>query len=392
MKEIILKKGKEQSVKRLHPWIFSGAIDAADETLADGDVVQVFSNNGDALATGHFQIGSIAVRILSFQNESLDLPFYVDKIGAAIKFRKQLGFFNSDTTNVFRIVHGEGDFLPGLIVDYYNGSVVMQCHSVGMFLQRELVAEAIKQCLGDDLQSIYDKSSSTVNFKAGLNVKDEFLMGDITGTEVLENGCKFYVDWVEGQKTGFFIDQRENRKMVGDYANEKDVLNVFCYTGGFSVTAAMGGAKSVTSVDISAKAIDLTNHNVAINAGESFSHESYAEDAFKFMSVNKGRYDLIVLDPPAFAKRLNALPNALQAYKRINKRAIETIKPGGFLFTYSCSQVVSKQDFRKSVFAAAANTGRKVRIIKQLEQPADHPVNIYHPESEYLKGLLLFIE
>lgn len=392
MKQVILKPGKEQSVKRRHPWIFSGAIDAAEETIKDGDVVWIYSASNEPLGTGHFQIGSIAVRLLSFKHEMLDEAFFSAKIGAAEAFRRTLGFFNNPKTNVFRLVHGEGDGLPGLIIDYYNGCVVMQCHSVGMYYQRHIIASALKRVLGNNLKTLYDKSSSTVAHQAGLDVADEFIFGDLPSTEVVENGSRFIVNWVEGQKTGFFIDQRENRQMVGQYAAGRDVLNVFCYTGGFSVTAAVGGAKSVTSVDISKKAVELTDTNVEMNMGKDYPHSSYAEDAFKFMANHTGRFDLIVLDPPAFAKRINALPNALQAYKRINQRAIETIRPGGLLFTYSCSQVVSKAEFRKSVFAAAANTGREVRILKQLEQPADHPVNIYHPESEYLKGLLLYIE
>jgi len=392
LKEIYLKRGKEQSVKRFHPWIFSGAIDAAEETIEDGDVVSVFASDGQPLGIGHFQIGSIAVRLLSFIHETIDIEFYVRKIGEAIQYRKQLGFFADKKTNVFRLLHGEGDGLPGLIADYYNGCVVMQCHSVGMYLHRQLVADALQQLLGDLLVCLYDKSSTTVAYKAGLGVNDEFLVGSAPGTSVLENGAEFYVDWVDGQKTGFFIDQRENRKMVGQCSANKDVLNVFCYTGGFSVTAALGGARSVTSVDISKKAVELTDKNMDKNVGDGYSHTSYAEDAFSFMAHNSGQYDLIVLDPPAFAKRINALPNALQAYKRINQRAIETIKPGGMLFTYSCSQVVSRQEFRKSVFVAAANAKRQVRVMKQLEQPADHPVNIFHPEGEYLKGLLLYVE
>jgi 23S rRNA (cytosine1962-C5)-methyltransferase len=392
MKKIILKKGKEQSVKRRHPWIFSGAIDKADDTLADGDVAHVYSAGGEALGTGHFQIGSIAVRLLSFSIENIDTAFYARKIEAAAQFRRSAGFFSSAGTNVFRLLHGEGDGLPGLVADYYDTKVVMQCHSVGMYLQRSIIAEAMQQVLAGKLMCLYNKSSSTVTHKAGLDVKDEFLIGSQTGGYVLENGSRFYVDWVEGQKTGFFIDQRENRQLVKENSAGKDVLNVFCYTGGFSVAAAAGGAKSVASVDISKKAVELTDANMLANPCTGCRHSSYAEDAFAFMARNADSYDLIVLDPPAFAKRLSALENALQAYKRINQRAIETIRPGGLLFTYSCSQVVSKQEFRKSVFAAAANAGRNVRVLRNLEQPPDHPVSIYHPEGEYLKGLLLYIE
>lgn len=392
MKAVILKHGKEQSVKRRHPWIFSGAIHSAEETIKDGDIVWVYSSTNEALGTGHFQTGSISVRLICFTHVLLDEALYASKIRAATTFRRTLGYFDNPHTNVFRLVHGEGDSMPGLIIDYYNGCAVMQCHTAGMYYQRHIIAAALREVLGSELVCLYDKSSSTLSHQAHLDVKDEFIFGNTPATEVAEYGSRFMVNWVEGQKTGFFIDQRENRQMVGQYSAGRDVLNVFCYTGGFSVTAAVGGAKSVTSVDVSKKAVELTDANMEMNMGADYPHTSYAEDAFKFMAGHTGRFDLIVLDPPAFAKRVNSVPNALQAYKRINQRAIETIRPGGLLFTYSCSQVVSKLEFRKSVFAAAANTGREVRVLKQLEQPADHPVNIYHPESEYLKGLLLYIE
>lgn len=390
--KIILKPGKEQSVKRLHPWIFSGAINKAPSNLQEGDVVSVFSHDGEFLATGHCQIGSIAIRILSFVDVDIDYDFWFNTIQAAVRYRESIGLFNYKETNCYRLIHGEGDGLPGLIVDFYNGVAVMQLHSVGMFLAKQEIAEALKQVLQDKLVAIYDKSEATLPYKAELDQQDGFLYGDADPCIVEEYGCKFRINWVTGQKTGFFLDQRENRKLLGEYSKGKKVLNMFCYSGGFSISALKAGAELVHSVDSSAKAIDLADENVELNFGQTPKHESYAVDAFRFMKDIKDKYDVIILDPPAFAKHLKVLNNALQGYKKLNARAIQQIKSGGIIFTYSCSQVVSKENFRKSVFAAAANSGRKVRILHQMTQPVDHPVNIYHPESEYLKGLVIQVE
>lgn len=390
--KIILKSGKDQSMLRFHPWVFSGAIKKIKGLVSDGDLVEVFDNKDTFLGIGHYQIGSIAVRILSFEQQNIDDKFWQKQIAKAIELRKNLGYFNNKETNTFRLIHAEGDMLPGLIVDYYNGNVVMQLHSVGMYKSIKIITETIISELGDKIVSLYNKSSKTLPFKAKIDIENGYLFGELKNNIVTENGYKFKIDWVDGQKTGFFIDQRENRQLIKKYSKNKDVLNVFGYTGGFSVYALGGGAKMVHSVDSSAKAIDITNENINLNFGETKNHEAFAVDAFEFLNDIKDKYDVIVLDPPAFAKHHNVLHKALQGYKKINTRAFEQIKHGGILFTFSCSQVVSKDNFRNIVFTAAAISKRKVRILHQLHQPTDHPINIYHPESEYLKGFVLYVE
>ncbi len=391
MIHITLRHGKEQSAKRLHPWIFSGAIAKMSGTPDEGDLVKVYSADGEFLAIGHYQKSSIAVRILSFNDIAIDQNFWNERIASAYNYRKQLGLVNNSETNCYRLVHGEGDNLSGLVIDYYNGTAVVQCHSVGMFKKLDCIANALQQAMGEQLTAIYNKSESTLPFKAGIENKDGLLWGEIKTENALEYGNSFFIDWIQGQKTGFFIDQRENRKLVEHYAKGKSVLNTFCYTGGFSVYALRGGAKKVVSVDCSARAIELTDKTVAMNFPDA-EHTSVVSDTFKYLDNNKDEFDLIILDPPAFAKHGKVLNNALQGYKRLNMKAIEQIKKGGILFTFSCSQAVSKEEFRKSVFAAAANTKRNVRILHQLTQPADHPISIYHPEGEYLKGLVLEVE
>jgi 23S rRNA (cytosine1962-C5)-methyltransferase len=390
--KIILKPGKEQSLKRYHPWIFSGAIKTNTQQLSEGELVEVYSSNNEFLAIGHYQIGSIAIRIISFEKETIDQNFWNKKIESAYALRKMLGLADNKDNNVYRLLHGEGDGLPGLIIDFYNGTAVTQMHSIGMYLSRENVLEALKNVYGKKLSAVYDKSESTIPFKSDIHPKNGYLYGSLSENILIEYGNTFKISWEEGQKTGFFIDQRENRKLLAEYAKNRAVLNVFGYTGGFSVYAMRGGANLVHSVDSSKIAIDLTNENIELNFGKTNKHESFAVDAFDYLNSIDQKYDLIVLDPPAFAKHTSALKNALQGYKRINAKAIEKIKPGGIIFTFSCSQVVSKEEFRKSVFAAAANTGRNVRILHQLTQPGDHPVSIYHPEGEYLKGLVIYVE
>lgn len=390
--KIILKPGKEQSVLRFHPWIFSGAIDKAEGNPEEGDVVEVTDSNGNFLGLGHCQPGSISVRIFSFQNAEPNLEFWEQKVASAYRLRNTVGLTNDTTTNIFRLVHGEGDGMPGLIVDIYGDTAVMQAHSLGMYLIRETLAKAIVNALNGTIKNVYDKSSGTLPFKSIEEKKDEYIIGNLSSSELYEYGSRFLVSWEEGQKTGFFIDQRENRKLLGEYSKNRTVLNTFGYTGGFSVAALKAGAKRVVSVDSSAKAIELTNANVALNFGDNAPHESHCSDVFDFFKNTTETFDIIVLDPPAFAKHNNALHNALQAYKRLNAAAIKRIKPGGLLFTFSCSQVVTKENFRNAVFSGAAITKRQVKIIHQLTQPADHPINIYHPEGEYLKGLVLQIE
>jgi 23S rRNA (cytosine1962-C5)-methyltransferase len=391
MIKIFLKPKKEESLKRFHPWVFSGAIQRIDGKPAEGDIVEVLDNNSNFLAIGHYQIGSIAVRVLSFETLEIDANFWRLKIENAYKMRVSIGLV-SPTNNTFRLVHGEGDSLPGLIVDVYDDTAVMQAHSVGMHEMRMELAKAIVQVIPQVINVFY-KSESTLPFKAPIAPEDGYLIGsDTKSYSALENNLKYDVDWIRGQKTGFFIDQRENRSLLERYSAGKSVLNMFCYTGGFSVCAMRGGASLVHSVDSSAKAIDLTDKNIELNFPNDNRHASFAEDAFKFLNANEKKYDIIILDPPAFAKHREALRNALKGYKRLNARGIEQIKPGGILFTFSCSQVVSKEQFRLAVFSAAAETGRNVRILHQLSQPADHPINIYHPEGEYLKGLVLWVE
>jgi len=390
--KIVLKSGKDQSVLRYHPWIFSGAIKKIYGSPSEGDIVDVFDNKDNFLAVGHYQPGSIAVRILSFGSVEPDIGFFSGRIKNAIKYRESIGLKANNLTDVLRLVNAEGDDLPGLIIDYYNGIIVMQMHSLGMYRIRKDLARVLVDIMGDGITAIYDKSASAIPYRSGVTATNEFLYGSGGHVIVSENGFKFKVDLVEGQKTGFFIDQRENRKLLGSFTGGKSVLNMFGYTGGFSVYA-MQNAKLVHTVDSSGPAIGLTDENVSLNYGEDPRHESYQADAFDFLDDDiGGKYDLIILDPPAFAKHNNVLTNALQGYKRLNMKAIKQIKPGGIIFTFSCSQVVTRDNFRKSVFAAAANTGRRVRILYQLGQPPDHTVNIYHPEGEYLKGLVLYVE
>jgi 23S rRNA (cytosine1962-C5)-methyltransferase len=389
--KIVLKSGKDQSPRRFHPWIFSGAIKKIYGNPAEGDVVDVYDNKDEFLATGHYQPGSIAVRILAFEKIIPDIDFFRQRIRSALEYRKILGLTENSKTNVFRLIHAEGDNLPGLIVDYYNGVAVMQMHSVGMYRLRSEIASVLKDLLGENLKAVFDKSESTIPYMSGIKGHNEFIIGSSDPVIVSEEGYKFSVDWNTGQKTGFFIDQRENRKLLSQYTSGRNVLNMFAYTGGFSVYA-LKDASMVHTVDSSAGAIELANENVRLNFGDDHRHRSFKTDAFEFLNDIKDKYDLIVLDPPAFAKHNDVLSNALQGYKRLNMKAIEQIRPGGIIFTFSCSQVVTRENFRKSVFAAAANTGRKVRILHQLSQPPDHPVNIYHPESEYLKGLVIYVE
>lgn len=390
--KIYLKPKKEESLLRFHPWVFSGAIQGMERKPEEGDLVEVYSSENRFLAIGHYQIGSIAVRVLSFEKRPIDHQFWVDRIRSAYQLRCILGLANTPNNNTFRLIHGEGDALPGLVIDMYANTAVMQAHSVGMHKCRMEIAAALKEVVGDALQNIYYKSETTLPYKADLNSENGYLLGQDVDDIALENGLKFYVDWQKGQKTGFFVDQRENRKLLEHYAKGRSVLNMFCYTGGFSFYAMRGGAKLVHSVDSSAKAISLTNRNVELNFPGDPRHEAYAEDAFKYLERMGSNYDLIILDPPAFAKHKDVLRNALQGYRKLNAIAFEKIKPGGILFTFSCSQVVSKENFRLAVFSAAAQSKRNVRILHQLTQPADHPVNIYHPEGEYLKGLVLYVE
>jgi 23S rRNA (cytosine1962-C5)-methyltransferase len=389
--KIVLKSGKEQSVRRYHPWIFSGAIKKIYGNPVEGDIVDVFDNKDGFLAIGHYQPGSIAIRIISFEQVEPDNDFFRDRIKKAIEFRRAAGIISNPELNVFRLIHGEGDGLPGLIVDYYNGVAVIQLHSVGFYRIRKEIVSILVELMKDQLVAVYDKSESTLPHMAGLNAVNEFLYGTSGPVIVTEHGYKFKIDWTTGQKTGFFIDQRENRRLLAEYTENKSVLNMFGYTGGFSVYA-MHNASLVHTVDSSAPAIGLARENIALNFGDDPRHEAFQTDAFEYLNDIKDKYDVIILDPPAFAKHHNVLSNALQGYKRLNIKAIEQVRPGGVIFTFSCSQVVTKENFRKSVFAAAANTGRSVRIIHQLNQPPDHPVNIYHPESEYLKGLVIYVE
>ena len=395
--QIYLHRGKEESLLRRHPWVFSGAIDyvkaESEEEIAEGAVVDVFGKSGDFLARGHFQIGSIAVRVLSFRQEEIDAAWWRDRIAAAYALRRTLGLTDSGETTCYRLVHGEGDSLPGLVVDVYGTTAVVQCHSVGMYRSRLQIADALLACFGSRITAVYDKSSQTVPFNARLGAVDGYLRGAASvPLTVRENGLRFLVNWEAGQKTGFFLDQRENRELVRRYAAGRTVLNTFCYTGGFSVYALAGEAVEVCSVDSSERAVALADENVRLNFGPEAKHTSLAGDAVEHLRDIGDRYDLIILDPPAFAKHHKVLGNAMQGYRRLNARAIAQIRPGGILFTFSCSQAVSKELFRTTVFSAAAQAGRRVRILHQLTPPADHPINIYHPEGEYLKGLVLYVE
>lgn len=390
--QVYLKRGKEESLQRFHPWVFSGAIHHIDKGIEEGDIVRVVNDRNEFVAIGHYQIGSIAVRVLSFRDIRIDEEFWRSRIAAALQMRQAIGFAPRSSNNTFRLVHGEGDNLPGLVIDCYDKTAVMQAHSVGMHKCRKAIAQALIDVMGDSIKNVYYKSETTLPYKAELGQQNDFLYGGSEDNIAIENGLQFHVDWLKGQKTGFFIDQRENRLLLQHYAAGRNVLNMFCYTGGFSVYAMKGGAELVHSVDSSAKAIDLTNRNVELNFPGDKRHEAFCEDAFKYLDNNTKKYDLIILDPPAFAKHRAALHNALKGYIRLNAKGFEAVKPGGILFTFSCSQAVSKDHFRQAVFTAAAQSGRKVSILHQLHQPADHPINIYHPEGEYLKGLVLYVE
>lgn len=391
-KNVYLKRGKEESLKRFHPWIFSGAIHHADEGIEEGEIVRVITADGEFIAVGHYQIGSIAVRVLSFHDECIDISFWRASLESALQMRIAVGIADSPQNNTYRLVHGEGDNLPGLVIDCYGDTAVMQAHSVGMHVSRMDICEALVQVMGNRIKNVYYKSETTLPFKADLGQENGFIYGNTNENTAVENGLRFHVDWLKGQKTGFFVDQRENRTLLEHYSKGKRVLNMFCYTGGFSVYAMRGEAELVHSVDSSAKAIELTKKNVELNFPGDMRHEAFCEDAFKYLDANDAKYDLIVLDPPAFAKHRGALHNALKGYTRLNVKGLQRIKKGGILFTFSCSQVVTKDHFRNAVFTAAAQAGRRVRILHQLHQSADHPINIYHPEGEYLKGLVLYVE
>lgn len=391
-KAVYLKKGKEESLRRFHPWVFSGAIDHADEGLEEGDVVRVYSRGGEFLGVGHYQIGSITVRILSFKNREINGDFWRERLSSAFAMRRAIGLADREDNDIFRLVHGEGDMLPGLVIDCYGQTAVMQAHSVGMHVSRNEICKALIEVMGDHIQSVYYKSETTLPYKAELGQENGFIYGNTANDIAMENGLRFHIDWLKGQKTGFFVDQRDNRSLLEHYAKDKSVLNMFCYTGGFSVYAMRGGATLVHSVDSSEKAIEITRSNVELNFPGDARHQAICDDAFKYLDRDDHNYDLVILDPPAFAKHRGALHNALKGYTRLNMKGLQRVKPGGILFTFSCSQVVSKDNFRNAVFTAAALTGRKVRILHQLHQPADHPINIYHPEGEYLKGLVLYVE
>ena len=391
-KNVILRRGKEESLKRFHPWIFSGAVMNLEGNPEEGDVVTVLDSQHNFLCQGHWQVGSIAVRVLTFEQEPIDDAFWQKRLGEALGVRQAIGLADSEAGDTYRLVHGEGDLLPGLVIDVYGKTAVMQAHSVGMHVSREQIAVALKQVMGERLYSIYYKSETTLPIKAAIDGGNGFLLGESHTDVAVENGLRFHIDWLKGQKTGFFVDQRENRSLLERYSHGRSVLNMFCYTGGFSVYALRGGAKLVHSVDSSSKAVELVRANVELNFPAEPRHEAFAEDAFRFLDDMTVPYDLVVLDPPAFAKHRDAVKNALRGYTKLNARAMEKIAPGGILFTFSCSQAVSKEQFRTAVFTAATLAHRQVRILHQLHQPADHPVSIYHPEGEYLKGLVLYVE
>lgn len=389
-KSVILRRGKEESLHRFHPWVFSGAI-ARMDNVDEGDLVTVYASDGTLIGNGHYQVGSIAVRMLCFDDSEINEDFFVERLTQAYVLRQTLNLMRPDN-NSFRLVHGEGDFLPGLVVDVYGSTAVMQAHSPGMHFARNIIAHSLTRLPGAPIKNVYYKSETTLPFKAQLDPQNDYIIGSYDTDVAVENGLRFHVDWLKGQKTGFFVDQRENRKLLEHYSKGRKVLNMFCYTGGFSFYAMRGGAELVHSVDSSAKAIKLTNDNVELNFPGDSRHQAFAQDAFKYLDEMATDYDLIVLDPPAFAKHKSALKNALIGYRKLNAKAFEKIKPGGILFTFSCSQAVNKEQFRLAVFSAAAMSRRKVRILHQLTQPADHPINIYHPEGEYLKGLVLYVE
>jgi 23S rRNA (cytosine1962-C5)-methyltransferase len=391
-KRIYLKRGKEESLKRFHPWVFSGAIHHADSGITEGETVRVIGADNTFLAVGHYQVGTIAVRILSFRDVEIDEAFWYARLKAAYEMRLSIGIAGNPLNNTYRLVHGEGDNMPGLVIDCYGDTAVMQAHSVGIHVCRKMIAEMLVKVMEGTIRNVFYKSETTLPYKAELGQENGFIVGGSNDNTAMENGLLFHVDWLRGQKTGFFVDQRENRSLLERYAKDKRVLNMFCYTGGFSFYAMRGGAQLVHSVDSSAKAIELTNANVELNFPGDERHKAFCDDAFKFLDNSDDIYDLIILDPPAFAKHRGALHNALKGYTRLNVKAFQRIRHGGILFTFSCSQVVTKDQFRQAVFTAAAMSGRKVRILHQLHQPADHPINIYHPEGEYLKGLVLYVE
>jgi len=391
-KTVILKKGKEESLKRFHPWIFSGAIERKDSDVMEGELVRVLTKSGDFIAVGMFQIGSIAVRVLAFDDIVIGKEFWRERLQSAYNVRQVLGLVHSGQNETFRLVHGEGDNLPGLVIDCYGATAVMQAHNVGIHLLRHEICQALIEVMGDRIANVYYKSETTLPFKADVEHENAFIYGKTADNITIENGLKFHVDWLKGQKTGFFVDQRENRTLLEQYAKGRSVLNMFCYTGGFSVYALRGGATLVHSVDSSLKAVEMTDKNVKLNFSDCDRHIPYCEDGFKFLANCDPQYDLIVLDPPAFAKHRGALHNALKGYIRLNAAGLQKIKSGGILFTFSCSQIVTKENFRNAVFTAAVHANRRVRILHQLHQPADHPINIYHPEGEYLKGLVLYVE
>ena len=389
---VYLKKGKDESLKRRHPWVFSGALSRVDEGIVEGDIVKVVSCEGEILGVGHFQLGSIAVRMLAFEDVEIDESFWSSRLAQALNMRASIGLMENKQGNTFRLVHGEGDLLPGLVIDCYGDTAVIQAHSVGMHESRMAISNSLMQLKGLNIKNVYYKSETTLPYKAGVETENGFLVGDNADDVAVENGLRFHIDWLRGQKTGFFIDQRDNRQLLESYAKGNNVLNMFCYTGGFSVYALRGGAKLVHSVDSSEKAISLTRQNVELNFPADSRHEAFCEDAFRFLDKATTKYDLIILDPPAFAKHRHALHNALKGYTRLNAKGIEMVKPGGIVFTFSCSQAVSKEQFQAAVFTAALRARRNVRILHQMHQPADHPINIYHPEGEYLKGLVLYVE
>jgi len=392
MKNLYLLKNKEESLRRFHPWVFSGAVQRIEGQPQEGERVRVLTSQGEFIAIGHWQIGSIAVRVLTFEDEPVDRQFWVRRLRSALDMRLVIGIAGNPTNDTFRLVHGEGDSLPGLVIDMYGQTAVMQAHSVGMHVDRMEIAQALKEVMGQRLQNIYYKSETTLPFKAELGQENGFLLGSTPENIAVENGLRFHIDWLKGQKTGFFVDQRDNRSLVEQYSKGRRVLNMFCYTGGFSVYALRGGAQLVHSVDSSQKAVDLVNQNVELNFPGDKRHQAFAEDAFRFLDQMTEPYDLVILDPPAFAKHRDAVRHAIKGYTKLNARAMEKMPEGSILFTFSCSQAISKEQFRMAVFTAATLAHRQVRILHQLHQPADHPVNIYHPEGEYLKGLVLYVE
>jgi 23S rRNA (cytosine1962-C5)-methyltransferase len=390
MNHIILKSGKDKDIRKFYPWVFSGSIKKTSGTINEGEIITVYDNKSEYLGTGFYQSSPIAVRIFSFTDEKISETFWFDRIKRAINYRTQLGLFNLSSTNCFRLIHSEGDFLPGLIADWYNGNIVLQMHSIGMYKNKEIICSILQTILGEKLQAIIMKSSATL--PKNIEVEDGIIWGTIHGNQVQENGNTFIIDWEKGQKTGFFLDQRDNRELISKYVAHKSVLNTFCYTGGFSAYALQGNASRVVSVDSSARAIDLTQETISLNYPGTQKHTALVADAFEYLDTTEDTFDVIILDPPAFAKHAQVVSNALNGYKKLNKKAIERINPGGILCTFSCSQAVSKEQFKRSVLEASAKTGRKVRIMHQMSQSTCHPVNLYHPESEYLKGLIIYVE